>query len=86
MAGVEEASAKLLWEAPSHTTSDIIAKLHAMIETKDPGSHLKASLTSDKSYQIDSSIALIKAIGGRQARPSQSRKSHQGPDRSAPSQ
>jgi hypothetical protein len=41
MAGVEEASAKLLWEAPAHTTSDIIAKLHAIIETEDPGSHFK---------------------------------------------
>ncbi|WP_455273798.1 hypothetical protein [Rhizobium herbae] len=41
MAGVEEASAKLLWEAPAHTTSDIIAKIHAIIETEDPGSHFK---------------------------------------------
>lgn len=41
MAGVEEASAKFLWEAPSHTTLDIIAKLHAIIETEDPGSHFK---------------------------------------------
>jgi len=41
LAGFEEASAKSLWEAPSHTTSDIIAKLHAIIETEDPGSHFK---------------------------------------------
>lgn len=41
MAGVEEASAKSLWEAPSYTTSDIIAKLHAIIETEDPGCHFK---------------------------------------------
>lgn len=41
IAGVEEASAKSLWEAPSHTTSDIIAKLHSVIETEDPGAHFK---------------------------------------------
>lgn len=41
IAGVEEASAKSLWEAPAHTTSDIIAKLHSIIETEDPGSHSK---------------------------------------------
>lgn len=39
IAGVEEASAKFLWEAPALTTSDIIAKLHAILETEDPGSH-----------------------------------------------
>lgn len=39
IAGVEEASAKSLWEAPALTTSDIIAKLHAILETEDPGSH-----------------------------------------------
>ncbi|WP_426240146.1 hypothetical protein [Pararhizobium sp. DWP1-1-3] len=41
IAGIEEASANTLWEAPALTTSDIIAKLHSIIETEDPGSHFK---------------------------------------------
>ncbi|NEJ64906.1 hypothetical protein [Rhizobium ruizarguesonis] len=41
IARVEETLAKSLWEAPAFTTSDIIAKLHAIIETEDPGSHFK---------------------------------------------
>ncbi|WP_426233537.1 hypothetical protein [Pararhizobium sp. DWP3-4] len=41
IAGIEEASANSLWEAPALTTSDIIAKLHSIIETEDPGSHFK---------------------------------------------
>ncbi len=40
IAGIQEASANSLWEAPALTTSDIIAKLHAIIETEDPGSQL----------------------------------------------
>ncbi len=40
-AGDEEASAKSLWEAPALTTSDVIAKLHSIIETEDPGAHFE---------------------------------------------
>lgn len=41
VADVEQALAKSLREASAHTTSDIIAKLHSIIETEDPGSHCK---------------------------------------------
>ncbi len=41
IAAVEHALASSLWQAPAHTTSDIIAKLHSIIETEDPGSNVK---------------------------------------------
>ncbi|MER9204039.1 hypothetical protein NKH74_33960 [Mesorhizobium sp. M0933] len=43
-------------------------------------------MTSDKSYQIDSCIALNKAIGGQAGSPFAEQESHKGLDRSAASQ
>ncbi len=41
IARVEQTLAQSLWEAPAHSTTDIIAKLHSIVEMEDPGCHFQ---------------------------------------------
>jgi hypothetical protein len=42
-AQLEQTLAQSLWETPAHSTADIIAKLHSIVEMEDPGCHLQQS-------------------------------------------
>jgi hypothetical protein len=41
IAQVEQTLAQSLWETAAYSTADIIAKLHSIVETEDPGCHMQ---------------------------------------------